>query len=109
MSLNFRSSTPEQFQIIGIDTSGRRRTVTATKEPGAFNWEMRLQHPSGRHWEARYHGPAILDAMGELMVSQDAEFVQDKARGDRPHEDRFDYNRSVDGDVPPITPNSRRY
>lgn len=109
MALNFRSSSPQRFEIIGVDPDGRTRKVTATKEPSAFNWEMRLQHPSGRNWQATYHGPAILDAMAELLASKDAEFKNDKGRGDRPHEERFDYSRSIDGDIPPITPISRRF
>jgi hypothetical protein len=110
MALTFRSSTPEKFELVGTDPAGRRRVVTATKTPGAFNWDLRLQHPSGRNWQATYHGAGVLDAMGELMNSKNAEFLQDKARGDRPHEERFDDNRSiVDGDIPPITPISRRY
>lgn len=110
MVLSYRSSTPESFQIIGTDAAGRKRSVTATKHPGDFAWQLRLQHPSGRHWEASYHGNAgIIDAMGELMNSQDAEFRQDKARGDRPHQDGYDHNRSLtDGDIPPVVPSWRR-
>jgi hypothetical protein len=104
MSLTFRSSTPQQFTITGRDPDGRVRTATATREHGEFNWDMSLQHPSGRNWQAAYHGEAILDALGELIVSKDMEFKQDKARGDRPHTDQgYDHNRQIDS-VAPIIP-----
>lgn len=109
MVLTFRSSSPQKFEIIGTDPDGRRRVVTATKETRDFNWQLSLTHPSGRNWRGTYHGPGVLDAMASLLAAHDAEYVQDKARGDRRHEERFDYNRSVDGDVPPITPIARRY
>ncbi|MET4372555.1 hypothetical protein ABIA99_005264 [Bradyrhizobium sp. LB12.1] len=103
MTLSFRSSRPEQFAIIGVDPDGRKRTVVATKRSGEFNWRLELTHPSGRNWDATYHGGAVLDAMSELLASKDVEFKQDRARGDRPHEPAYDGNRAVDADIPPIT------
>lgn len=108
MSLTYRSSSPTKFEIIGTDPDGRRRVVTATKQPSDFAWQMRLDHPSGRHWEASFHGGNILDGMTELLASKDAEFVNDKARGDKRHEPAYDYSRSVANDLPPITPINRR-
>jgi hypothetical protein len=108
MSLTFRSSIPQQFTIQGRDADGRVRTATATREHGDFNWNMRLQHPSGRNWDATYHGENILDALGELIVSKNIEYVQDKGRGDRPHTDQaYDHNRQVDT-VAPIIPITNR-
>jgi hypothetical protein len=68
---------------------------------------MRLQHPSGRNWEATYHDEAILDALGELITSKDIEFKQDKGRGDRPQPQPYDHNRQVDS-VAPIIPIANR-
>jgi hypothetical protein len=108
MSLTFRSSTPQEFTITGRDPDGRTRTATATRERGDFNWNMRLQHPSGRNWQATYHGENILDALGELIVSKNIEYVQDKARGDRPPSQPYDHNRQVDSVAPIIPIPSRR-
>jgi hypothetical protein len=108
MVLRFKSSTPEQFTLIGRDSHGRERSVTATKHSNDFNWQMRLQHPSGENWQATYHGPGgILDAMSELMRSKDAQFVQDRARGDRPPQRPFDYNRRIEADDFAIGPSDR--
>jgi hypothetical protein len=112
MTLTFKSSIPESFRLIGTDPDGRQRMVTASKNPGDFHWRLNLRHPSGENWNAMFHAPGgagILDAMSELMRSKDAEFRQDKARGDRPRERQaFDHNRSVDGYAPPIGGTIRR-
>src|ERR1700761_1161663 len=100
MALTFRSSIPESFTLVGTDSDGRQRRVTATKRSDQFYWDMRLDHPSGRNWQAQFSGPQILDAMSELMRSRDTEFKQDKARGDRPHTEPGDQSRSVDGFAP---------
>jgi hypothetical protein len=105
MPLTFRSSIPESFTITGRDPDGRTRTVIATKGANDFNWNMRLQHPSGENWNATYRAPGggnggILDAMSELMRSKDSEYKQDRARGDRPQQPKFDYNQSAEGHAP---------
>jgi hypothetical protein len=97
MALTFRSTTPETFVLSGVDTAGRRRTVTATKESGENSWDMTLRHPSGMTWPARYHGDTgILDAMCELMNSKDVEYRIDKGNGDRPPAPHRDLNVRVD-------------
>jgi hypothetical protein len=112
MSLTFKSSTPESFQITGRDRAGRIRTATATRDSGGNRWDLRLQHPSGRHWEGTFFGPNVIDGLAELLVSKDAEFRQDAGRGDRPHTEAFDYNRRLpdDGTATPIVgiPSNRR-
>lgn len=107
MTLTYRSSIPQQFTITGRDPDGRTRTATATRASGEFNWNMRLQHPSGRHWEATYRGENILDALGELVSSKETEFKQDKGRGDRPHAETYDGNRRVENMPSPIIGNTR--
>ena len=103
MTLTYRSSIPQSFTLIGRDPDGRQRSVTASKGSQDFYWNLHLRHPSGRNWQAQYRGEGVLDAMSELLNSKDAEFKLDKARGDRPHEEPLDRNRSVDGYAPPIS------
>jgi hypothetical protein len=103
MTLTFKSSTPETFVLAGWDAHGRQRRVTATRGERDFNWQLRLQHPSGENWPATYHGESILNAMSELMRSKDSEFKQAKARGDRPPPKPRDYNQPVDSTPAPIS------
>jgi hypothetical protein len=91
----FRSSSPERFELVGTEPSGRRRVVVAEKFPDDFNWKMRLIHPSGQTWPATFHGPNVLDAMAELLASKDVEFKQDASRGDRPPAEAKDTNVRV--------------
>src|SRR3954447_8878171 len=108
MTLTFKSSLPQEFVICGRDDDGRTRMATASRESGDFNWKMRLEHPSGRNWEATYHGEAIVDALGELLASKEVEFKQAKGRGDRPQGQLHDHNRRVDDiAVAPIIPSRR--
>lgn len=105
MVLVFRSSLPEEFVVCGRDPDGRSRMATATRQSGAFNWELKLEHPSGRNWSGTYHGEAILDALSELLTSKEIEFRQARARGDRPEGQLYDHNRQVDDiAVSPIIP-----
>jgi hypothetical protein len=110
MALTFRSSISETFTLTGMDTHGRKRAVTATKASNDFHWKLRLVHPSGRNWDASFHGPNVLDAMTELLTSKDIEFKQDGARGDRPPAEAFDGNVRVnDMTNAPIVPINRRW
>jgi hypothetical protein len=108
MSLTYRSTIPEEFKIVGRDPDGRTRVATATRASGDNEWDMRLEHPSGRHWSGSFRGENILDALGELIVSKDTEFKQDKARGDRPHTEPYDSNRRIENMPAPIIGNIRR-
>ena len=111
MALTFRSSTPETFRIIGQDSDGGTRVAEATKVPGQTSrWDLRLTHQSGRNWQATFHGPNVLDALGELMNSKNSEFLQEKARGHRPEPQPYDHNRQLPetGDFSPIVPINRR-
>jgi hypothetical protein len=95
MALVFKSSTPETFKIVGVDTDGRQRVATATRSDGR-RWELKLTHPSGRTWSGDFHGHNILDALGELLNSKEDEYKAAKARGHKPEPQPYDYNRRVD-------------
>jgi hypothetical protein len=96
MVLTFKSTRAEVFTISNTDEHGRTRTVTASKMPDDWNFKLTLRHPSGETWSGTYTGRAgILDAMAEMMTSRDAQFVQDRDRGDRPRPEAVDRNRSV--------------
>ncbi len=102
MVLTFRSSIPESFTLIGVDSDGRKRVCVASKNDDDFHWQLALSHPSGQTWSGSFHGPNVLDALTEMLASKDSEFKQDRARGDRPHEERFDPNRAVNDGSEPI-------
>lgn len=109
MTLIFKSSTPERFEIRAIDSNGRARVAVATRESNAFNWDMRLTHPSGRHWPASYHGEAVLDALGALIESKHPEYVAEKGRGYRQEPAMRDPNHRLpeSGDEAPIVRTDR--
>jgi hypothetical protein len=111
MTLTFRSTISETFIIIGEDSEGSRRVATATKNPSdQRRWDMLLEHPSGRNWSGTFHGPNVLDALGELLNSKDIEYRQERNRGHRPEPKPFDYNRRLpdDGIIAPIVGNPNR-
>lgn len=109
MVLTFRSSIPEVFKIVGRDTDGRERVATATRQDSQQpRWSLKLTHPSGRTWDGDFHGPNVLDALGELLNSKETEYKQARAAGHRPDRMLRDPNVRVDnfGDdiQAPITP-----
>jgi hypothetical protein len=113
MTLTFRSSIPETWKISSVDTNGRERVAVATRNGGDFNWRMNLQHPSGRKWDATYHGNNIIDALGEFVNSKDVEYTQERGRGYKPlPTESFDYSRRLpeDGMIAPVvaSPRNRR-
>lgn len=95
MALTFRSSTPEVFQIIGRDVDGSKRVATATKTDGHNRWSLRLEHPSGRHWDGQFYGANVLDALGELLNDKDSEYRQERARGHKPEPEMRDKSRAL--------------
>jgi hypothetical protein len=107
MALTFRSTISETFKIIGQDSDGSRRVAVATRVPGQqARWDLQLQHPSGRAWKGDFHGPNVLDALGELLTSKDIEYKQERNRGHRPEPKIYDANRQLPevGDFAPIIP-----
>ncbi len=95
MVLTFKSSTPESFVLVGHDTDGSTRVARATRADGN-KWDMRLEHPSGRNWNAQFYGPNVLDALAELLNDKDVEYRQEKARGHQPEPEVRDPNRRLD-------------
>jgi hypothetical protein len=97
MALTFRSTISEVFKIIGEDSDGSRRVATATKNPSdQRRWDLKLEHPSGRNWTGSFHGPNVLDALGEMLTSKDIEYKQERNRGHRAEQPRYDGNRRLD-------------
>lgn len=102
MVLVFKSTTEEYFQIVGRDSDGSKRVATATKTAGN-RWDLRLEHPSGRHWDGQFFGPNVLDALGELLNDKEVEYRQSRARGHKPAPEMLrDSNRNLP-DHAPIT------
>jgi hypothetical protein len=83
MTLVFKSTTAEVFQIVGRDSDGSKRVATGINT-GFNRWDVQLEHPSGRAWKRTYSGTHILDALGKLVNDHDGEFKQEKARGHKP-------------------------
>ena len=84
MVLTFKSTTPEIWRISSVDSNGRERVATATKHQGDFNWQLKLQHPSGMQWQGSYHGTHVIDALGKLVNDKDSEYAAERGRGYRP-------------------------
>jgi len=82
--VTFRSSTPEQFHIVGQDSDGTRRVATATRSDSRHDqWNLKLTHPSGRNWNGTFNGPNVLDALGQMLNDKDQEYRQERGRGHR--------------------------
>lgn len=111
MVLTFRSSRSETYRIIGEDDDGSRRVAVATRMPGQMaRWDLKLEHPSGQNWSGTFTGSNVLDALGELLVSKEPEYIQSRGRGHRPPQMLRDDNRQVPeaGEFAPIVPTNRR-
>lgn len=104
MVLVFKSSRSEVYKIIGEDEDGSRRVAVATRMPGQMaRWDLKLEHPSGQNWSGTFTGSNVLDALGELLVSKEPEYIQSRGRGHRPQPMLRDDNVSIrdDGTGPP--------
>lgn len=104
MSLVFRSSAPETKIFIDRQPDGRQRVARATRESGARQWTLKVEHPDGQTWNGSFNGQPgeVLLALGEMLSRTENEFAQAKARGDKPPETSRDLNVRVDevgGDV----------
>jgi hypothetical protein len=110
MTLTYRSTIPERFEIRGVDTNGRERVATATRHAGDFHWKLRLQHPSGQFFDGSFRGEQVLSALSEMVNAHDSAYRQDRARGYRPEPKPRDYTRQVldDGEFAPIIPIPQR-
>src|ERR1700740_258652 len=86
MALSFRSSSPETRIFIHRQEDGRQRVCRAERHSGERQWKLSLEHPDGQRWSASFNGDQneLPLAIGHLLESKQNEFVQAKARGDRP-------------------------
>src|SRR5437016_1157781 len=98
MTLTFRSSTPEMKVFIDRQPDGRQRVARATREAGARQWELRVEHPDGQTWNGSFNGERseVVLALGQMLERTENEFDQAKARGDRPPAPSRDLNVRVD-------------
>ena|SRR5882724_11040518 len=104
MSLTYRSSTPEMKVFIDRQPDGRQRVARATREAGARQWDLRVEHPDGQFWNGSFNGDRaeVVLALGQMLERTENEFAQAKARGDKPPPPSRDLNVRVDefgGDV----------
>jgi hypothetical protein len=95
MVLTFKSSIPEQRVIIERDKTGRQRVCRATQS--GFNarfWNLQLDHPSGETFRGTFHGDGntVNLAMTQMLMEKEADYLTDKARGDRPRPPERDVN-----------------
>src|SRR4051794_25472551 len=109
--LVFKSTIPETVSILEEQGDGRRRVALATKSDGwAKNWQLVVNHPSGRTWWGISNGPRrdVIPALAEMLGKTENEYRTDKARGDRPWTDPPDRSRAIGIDESPIPGTNRR-
>jgi hypothetical protein len=99
MTLTFKSSRPEERVIIERDKTGRQRVCRAVQSD--YNtklWNLRLDHPSGETWSGTFHGDGntVNLAMTQMMMDKERDYLDDKARGDKPRAPDRDLNVKVD-------------
>lgn len=104
MTLTFRSSIPESRIFIERDPDGRQRVARATRESGNRQWALAVEHPAGQVFRGSFNGQPgeVVLAPGQMLSRTENEYVQAKARGDKPPEKSRDLNVRVDefgGDV----------
>jgi hypothetical protein len=98
MVLTYRSTTPETRVIIERESDGRQRVARATKAADSFRqWDLRVEHPSGqvRTGIFRGDGAEVNLALAQMLSDSEAEWRQEKARGDRPAPGQRDLNAPV--------------
>jgi hypothetical protein len=98
MSLTFRSSSPEAKIFIDRQPDGRQRVARATRESGARQWQLSVEHPDGQRWNGSFNGERseVVLALGQMLAKTENEFAQAKARGDKPSAPTRDLNVRVD-------------
>jgi hypothetical protein len=84
--------------LIERDETGRERRVTATRggpQQPDF-WTLELEHPDGQKFSDRIHGNhrVVCVKMENMLDERRRDFVQARARGDRPAQN-MQYDRNV--------------
>jgi hypothetical protein len=113
MVLTFRSSVPETRVVIERSPDGRQRIGRAIQSGHSQrHWDLRVEHPSGKQFTGTFNGNGAeaTVAVAEMLSRTEMEYIQDKGRGDRLEQPRFDYNRRLadDAAVAPVTFTSRK-
>lgn len=87
MALTFRSSTPEERLLIERGKNGDQRVCRAVQLPhNVRQWDITLEHPSGRVWKGAYSGDGntVYVAMTQMMMDREHDYHEDRARSHRP-------------------------
>jgi hypothetical protein len=87
MPLTFKSTSHEELIMIHCEPDGRRRVAKAIQSDyNKRHWTVSLEHPSGQQWSGVCTGNKAEIGLGltKLMADHEMEFIQDRARGDRP-------------------------
>lgn len=84
MALTFKSSTPQQREIVERAADGSKRVCRAVQsDHNPKMWNLTLEHPSGSRWTGTAHGN-VSEAtlwMNQLMMDHENDFRQEAARG----------------------------
>jgi hypothetical protein len=87
MALTFKSSTPQQREIVERAADGSKRVCRAVQsDHNPRMWRLSLEHPSGSRWTGTAHGNASEATlwMNQLMMDHENDFKQEAARGHKP-------------------------
>ena len=112
MALTFKSTSQETKIVIDRAPDGRQRVgraVQSTHNPEF--WNLTVEHPNGQKWPGSFCGSDMeaVVALAEMMARTKNEYLQDRARGDRPPPETRDLNTAVnDLGTPLVAPVTRR-
>jgi hypothetical protein len=107
MVLTFKSSRREELVMVHREPDGRQRVARATQSDyNPRHWEVELQHPSGQVWSGTATGnkAEVGIVLTRLMSDHEQEFVQDRARGDRPPAENRDHSVRISEDGRDLAP-----
>src|SRR5690242_1287985 len=111
MALVFKSP-PEERVIIERGRDGTQRVCKARQDDANEKmWRLRLEHPSGMHWDGSFYGDGntVQVAMTQMMMDKENDYKDEAARGHTPAPEMRDTNVRVDAFGENIAPPIRSY
>ena len=96
MVLTFRSTTPESYTLVRVDSEGNRSVATTTKTENRGQWLTTLRHPSGQSWSRHCYGPNALDHVCGMLEAHESDYRDAAARGHRPPQPKYDNSVRID-------------